>query len=108
MLKFLYNGIKLDGTLYKGTYSKGTYTEQSKIPQGTITIYAKDYKRFPLIEGLEIKNNSDSMVDYFEEDKIRVIPTNKYYQEVFQAWEKQEEKIRIRKEKRLKKQLTNN
>jgi len=97
----MYNGIKIEKTLYKGWYSKGTYTEQSKIPKGTITIYAKDYKRFPKIEGLEIKNNSDSMTDYFEEDKIRVFPTNKFYEEVHKAWEKQEEKMKQRKNKKM-------
>lgn len=103
MLKFMYNGIKLDGQLYKGWYSKGTYTERSGIPEGTITIYARDYKRFPQIEGLEIKNESDSMTDYFEEDKIRVYPTNKFYSEVHKAYEKQEERMKKQKEKRMAK-----
>lgn len=102
MLKFMYNGIKLDGTLYKGWYSKGTYTEQSKIPKGSITIYARDYKRFPKVEGLQVVNNSDSMTDYFEEDKIRVFPSNPFYEEVHKAYEKQEERMKKAKEKRGK------
>ena len=28
MLKFMYNGIKLNGKLYKGNYSKGGYTKK--------------------------------------------------------------------------------
>lgn len=89
MLKFMYNGIKLDGQLFSGFYSMGTYTECSGIAQGTITIYANDYKSFPSIEGLQIHNESDSMTDYFEEDKIRVEPTSKYYTEVLEAFNKQ-------------------
>ena len=101
MLKFMYNGIKLDGKLFKATYSKGGYTEQSKIPQNTITIYARDYEDFPKIEGLQIQNNSDSMTDYFEKDRIRVTPTNQYYSLVNEAYEKQEEKRNKIKNKKL-------
>lgn len=101
MLKFMYNGIKLNGKLYKGSYSKGGYTKQSGIPNDTITIYARDYEDFPKIEGLQIKNNSDSMTDYFEKDRIRVTPTNQYYLLVNEAYEKQEEKINKIKNKRL-------
>lgn len=90
MLKFMYNGIKLNGKLYKGNYSKGGYTKQSGISNDTITIYARDYEDFPKIEGLQVQNNSDSMTDYFEKDRIRVAPTNQYYSLVYEAWEKQE------------------
>jgi len=100
MLKFKYNGIKLDGKLYKGWYSKGNYRKDSNIPDGTITIYAKDYEDFPKIEGLNIVNNSDSMIDYFEKDRIRVEPTNQYYLSVYKAWKKQEEKKQRTIEKR--------
>jgi hypothetical protein len=88
----MYNGIKLDGKLYKASYSKGNYTKESKIPNDTITIYARDYNDLPKIEGLQIKNNSDSMTDYFEKDKIRVEPANQFYSLVNEAWEKQEAK----------------
>lgn len=92
VIKFMYNGIKVDGKLYRAHYSKGGYTAQSKIPKGTITIYARDYDDFPQIEGLQIENNSDGMTDYFEKDRIRVTPDNKYYNEVLRAVEMVEEK----------------
>jgi hypothetical protein len=102
MLKFMYNGIKLDGKLYKASYSKGSYTKESKIPENTITIYASDYNDFPKIEGLQIQNDSDSMTDYFQKDRIRVEPTNRFYFAVNEAWEKQERKRNKVREKRNK------
>lgn len=100
-LKFMYNGIKLDGKLYKGSYSKGSYHPSSNIPAGSITIYARDYKSFPKVEGLNIENNTDTMTDYFDNDKIRVTPDNKYYKEVNAAFEKQEAKRQARFNKRM-------
>lgn len=88
--KFLYNGIKVDGTLYKAQYSIGNYTQESKIPQDTITITAKDYKHFPQIPGLVIKNDSDSMTDYFDNDRIRIGMENQYYDEALIGYQKQE------------------
>jgi hypothetical protein len=103
-IKFMYNGVKIDGKLYRAWYSKGNYTPQSKLCENTITIRAKDYKGFPNeIEGLKIQNHSDGMTDYFEKDKIRVAPDNKYYSAIHSAYEKAEEKLRVKHEKRLSK-----
>lgn len=95
-VKFMWNGIKVDGELYRAHYSMGNYTMQSGLPQGTITIYAKDYTDLPQIDGLTIINESDSMTDYFEKDRIRVLPDSKYYEEVKSAYEKMNEHIHKR------------
>jgi hypothetical protein len=106
MLKFMWNGIKVcgesqkDDKLFKAWYSKGSYAKESKIPVGTITIYAREYESFPQIKGLNIENNSDSMTDYFEKDRIRVAPGSRYYTEVNEAWGKQEEHNKKRFEKK--------
>jgi len=76
MLKFLWNGIKPDGKLYRASYSPGELINQ---PAETITIYAKDYERFPAIEGLTVENDSDLMTDYHAKDLIRVTPDNIHY-----------------------------
>ncbi len=81
-IQFMWNGIKVDGKLYPAWYSDGHLTNH---PEGTITIYAKNYESFPLIEGLIVHNDSDSMTDYFEKDRIRVIPENIYYVQVIGA-----------------------
>jgi hypothetical protein len=73
-LKFMWNGIKIDGVLYRAWYSGGRLINS---PEGTITIYARDYKSFPLIPGLTAE----------EEDRIRVIPDNPLYSEIKAAME---------------------
>ncbi|MDE5977364.1 MAG: hypothetical protein K2G70_02705 [Turicibacter sp.] len=77
-IKFVWNGIKIDGQLYKGNYYSGTYTETSNLPEGTITIHM-DRSNTPRIKNLEIENNSDSMIDYFETDTVRIRPDSIYY-----------------------------
>lgn len=103
MVKFMWNGIKVDGELYKSHYSKGRYTFESGIPQESITIYGKHYCSFPLIEGLQIENDSDSMTDYFENDRILVTPDNIHYPAVLEAYRKQTE----HQEKRFAKKYGN-
>lgn len=83
-VKFMWNGIKVDGKLYRAFYSDGQLINH---PAGTITIYGRDYKSFPKIAGLTIHNNSDSMTDYFETDTIRVTPDNVHYAAVRKAIE---------------------
>lgn len=92
LIKFMYNGIKVDGKLHKGFYSKGSYHKDSGIPAGTITIYARDYGRFPRIQGLVYHNETDSQTDYFDTDKVRIFPNNKHYSAVEKAYIKQEER----------------
>ena len=86
MLKFMYNGIKDDGKLHKVWYSIGKLNNH---PEGTITIYARDYGRLPQDPDLKVENNTDTMTDYFEKDRVRVTPSNKYYGEIHQAYLKQ-------------------
>lgn len=90
-VKFMWNGIKVDGKLYRAHYSLGNYTMNSGIPEKTITIYGKDYIDLPQIKGLNIENDSDIMTDYFENDRIRVTPDSIHYQAVYKAYEKQNE-----------------
>jgi len=103
-LKFMWNGIKIEGKLYKAWFSKVTYTEQSKIPARTITIYVESTSNvLPLIDGLNTINNFDSMTDYFEKTKIRVTPDNEFFNAVCEAFEKQEAHRAAKIAKRLNK-----
>lgn len=99
MIKFMYNGIKVDGVLYKASYSKGNYRPESGLLEADITIYGKRYKELPDI-GVKIENNSDFQSDYFENDKIRVTEHCPIYGQVLDAWKKQEEKAKAQNEKR--------
>jgi len=79
-IKFGKKGIKIDKNYFPVSYSKGNYTKESGLPEGTITIYSKSYKHFP--KELNPENESDMRTDYFEKDRVRIKPSNKYYKEV--------------------------
>lgn len=84
-VKFVWNGIKIDGEFFKGHYYSGPYTEASKLPDKTITIYIHGYKSLPEIDGLNVENDSDIMTDYFEEDRVRIFPNTQYYEDACKA-----------------------
>lgn len=84
-VKFVWNGIKINREFFKGHYYAGPYTEASKLPAETITIYMRDYKSLPRVEGLNINNDSDIMTDYFETDTVRVFPDSPYYEDARKA-----------------------
>lgn len=90
-LKFFYNGIKgSDGKLQKCDYSGGLLIG---FPSGTITIYGCNYRSFSaeVCEAFEVVNSSDIMTDYFENDRIRVIPDHPLYSQVSEALVKREQ-----------------
>ena len=83
-IKWMYNGVKVDGKLYKARYSRfipiGKDEEQ-------ITVTAKCYwDGLPKIGNVE--NGSDPMTDYFEKDKIKISRNSPYWDEVVKAMEK--------------------
>lgn len=104
--KFFWNGIKVNnGKLQKGHYIKGSYTPESGLPNDTITIYADGYSGFSceVWEAFDVQNDSDSMTDYFEKDRIRVKPDHPLYAQVLKACEASDEhyqKMQARREER--------
>lgn len=84
-VKFVWNGIKINGEFHKCNYSKGPYTATSGLPEGTITMYASGYASIPSIPGLTIENDTDIMTDYFETDTVRIFPDSPYYAEAEKA-----------------------
>lgn len=84
-LKFFYNGIKATGgKLQTATFDDG---ELRNYPKGTITIRAREYRRFcPVISAaFEVANSTDIQSDYFEKDTIRVLPSHPLYPAVHAA-----------------------
>jgi len=98
-IKFFWNGIKIDGKLYRCHYSDGKLINY---PEGTLTIYRKDYGIMPDVPGLNVQNDSDLMTDYFERDRIRIKPDNKFYNEVKNALALHDEHYVKRHEKYIK------
>jgi hypothetical protein len=90
---FYYNGIKdaKGGKLQKCWYSSG---ELRSYPAGTITIYARDYCRFSdkVNACFAVQNDTDTMTDYFDSDRIRVLPSHPLYPAVCAAMASQEKR----------------
>ena len=79
MLKFYYNGIKVDGgKLQKASYGGGPWVNK---PADTITIYARGYNEFSkeVYAAFTVENMTDMRQDYFEKDKIRVHSNHPLY-----------------------------
>lgn len=102
-LKFLWNGIKANG----GKIQRASYLIGGLIghAEGTITIYAKSYRGFSaeVHEAFTVLNDSDSMTDYFETDRIRVTPDHSLYAQVLkaaQAWQAHADKMSAKREER--------
>ena len=90
-INWLWNGIKVDGKLYRCNYGTGPYTVASGIPNGTICVYAKDYSGFPDLEGINIVNDSDWQTDYFEKDRFYIPVGSFHYNAALAACKKQRE-----------------
>ena len=86
MLKFYFNGIKENGgKLQRCFYSEGKLISG---PEGTITIYGRDYSPFSaeVHAKLRVTNDTDLQTDYIVQDIIRVAPTHPMYCEVRAAF----------------------
>src|SRR5713101_7296753 len=81
-LKFFYNGIKDNGgKLQLCSYSDG---ELISYPKGTLTIYARKYDGFSqgVHDAFAVENGTDMQTDYYEKDRIRVLPSHPLYAQV--------------------------
>jgi hypothetical protein len=88
---FYWNGIKdaKGDKLQRAWYSGG---ELLRHPAGTITIYARDYARFSdkVRACFVVQNDTDTQTDYFDQDRIRVIPSHPLYSAVQAAMNAQD------------------
>ena len=77
---FYWNGIKdhKGAKLQKVFYSVGGLRSY---PESTITIYGRGYEGFSakVRECFAVQNDTDTQVDYFDNDRIRVIPSHPLY-----------------------------
>lgn len=102
-IKFLFNGIKINGQLIKGYYSKGGYLNGAI---GCFYVHGWFKGQSELLrECFKVENNSDIMTDYFEEDKIYFYENDKYINEFNAMVEKNEIRIakaRVKKYEKIK------
>lgn len=78
-IKVLKHGIKVNGKYIKCGYKIGGYTPESGIPEDTITIYARGCNVLPI--ELNPENETDSMTDYFCDDRAKVYSNHPLYQD---------------------------
>jgi hypothetical protein len=88
---FFWNGIKDQ----RGAKLQGAHYSMSKmrdLPEGTITIYARGYCGFSgkVSDCFSVQNDTDTQVDYFDKDRIRVIPAHPLYPAVKAAFDAQQ------------------
>ena len=102
-IKFMYNGIKIDGKLYKGHWSNGPWITGV---EENVTFYRSEYGRMPNI-GVEVENNTDIQTDYFEQDRIRFNTKSKFYSQAVSAFNVQAAHREAKHQRRLLKQEAN-
>lgn len=84
-IKFLQNGIRRDDEYIPVYYSLDMRTQ-------IITIYARSYcKHLPREIG-NVRNESDSMTDYFETDSCRLSPSDPFYKQALEVCKKRADK----------------
>lgn len=98
MIKFLQNGIKTESK-----YVSVMYSITSNYDDNTIVIYARDYEHLP--KELNPINESDSMTDYFESDRVYISPDSKYYADALKCCKKYQVALLNRCIKRYEKQM---
>lgn len=103
-LKFLWNGIK-DSS---GRFFPCWYTYCNWIPgidPETIGITAKRYERFSaeVRELFTVTNDTDSMTDYFDSDRIKIDPAHPLYPQAKAAYDAMQKHRRKMAEKRCAK-----
>ncbi len=81
-IKILFNGIKVNGELNKGSWHFENYDGQTYI-----NFYATWYTRLPNIikEIANVKNDTDSMTDYFDTDRFRIYKDHIFFKPAAEA-----------------------
>ncbi len=91
-IRYMWNGIKVDGKLYKLWYSFQTQSYQND-DNPHITMFATSYSnRFPteIHDLFTVRNDTDSMTDYFDKDSITLDRTHPEWERVTAAYIKQQ------------------
>ena len=82
-IKFLKKGIRIEGQYFPVWYSMGNLGPN--YPQETISIYSKNYGHFPADAFDKVENDTEIMTDYFEKDRVRLLPGDRCYAAALKA-----------------------
>ena len=110
-VKFMYNGIKINGKLIKGYWAYGSNNFYNKnIMAMFVAKLDWDYNPKLLREYFKVDNDTDIYTDYFDSDSINFYVGDKNLEQIKKAWQKQEIRLINRaswtqeeKEERIKK-----
>ena len=109
-VKFMCNGIKINGKLVKGNWYYGNNFFDKKIVAIFCAKLDWDYNPKLLREYFEVDNDTDIYTDYFDSDSINFYVGDKNLEQIKKAWQKQEIRLINRaswtqeeKEERIKK-----
>lgn len=99
MMKFMYNGIKVNGELHSAhiSFSQSIYGDER------ITVYSRNLNPFPeeVKKAFTVKNDSDMREDYFESDRFSISKGQPFFEEALRAWVLSTEKKISRMEQKL-------
>jgi hypothetical protein len=100
-LRFLWNGIKVNGKLYRAWYSLGNLHHY---PEDTISVSARNYESFPaeVRACFHIENDTDIQSDYFDSDRLRICSSHPLYALAKAALEQHEAHFAAQMAKRAK------
>lgn len=97
-IRFFFNGLKVGkGKLQRGSWSlieRWTPKGTGRVIETQVVLYGKGYQGFSSeITGVfGVENNSDSMTDYFETDRIRFTLGSSFFAQAAAAYRKALEK----------------
>lgn len=101
-IKFYYNGVRVNkGYLQKYWIVDSTcLVDEKMVP--CLRVHAWEYSGFSaeIHRIFNVKNDSDSMTDYFDKGSFNVTKDHPYYEQVLEALNKSREHDRKRREKR--------
>ena len=97
MIKFFYNGLKVDGGELHGCYFRFSVEDNKPV----VKVWAKNYIHFPkeVWTTFSVHNASDSMSDYFDVDGFEIHPDSPFWEIALKMCTKNFERNITRNEK---------
>lgn len=95
-VKFVKHGIKVNGVYCAVSYSSSKNNTKGNAVIASVSGFGfnEEFKK-----AFKIENDSDSMTDYFESDKIRISMDSEYFLKVESLARMQEERFQVKTQK---------
>jgi hypothetical protein len=103
-IKVMYNGIKVDGTLYRSyLFPEHKDPRDSRSDIIGVQVSAKDYQGFPpaVHAAFSVNNQTDLITDYFDHDSFLIPKDHRLFSQAVSALRKDRVRALSRMQKRL-------